>query len=389
MTWGILLPNDQPAGSSPPRSRPSTCKVQSTPCRSLGTRPPKRATFYDPTADTVTVDEPYPMPTAAQIKALIRSHAEGDDQRFYSVALQVAAQAARQGHRRFAQELRDVIDRARSPALYDKTTGQQTRPVPLVQPRGELAGLLTAAYPRTRLSEMALTDDTSGRIARILTEQRQRAHLRAHGLLPQRHLLLVGPPGTGKTMTATVLAAELGLPLFSIQLHSLITKYLGETAAKLRLIFDAMSETRAVYLFDEFDALGADRASPNEVGEIRRVLNSFLQFIEHDDSDSIIVAATNHPTLLDRALMRRFDSVIRYSLPTKVVALNVLRNRLALFRTSTIKWTTVQRATDGLSHAELVRACETAAKGAFLERRTILETAEVIAALKDRRSDPS
>ena len=329
------------------------------------------------------------MPTAAQIKALIRSHAEGDDQRFYSVALQVAAQAARHGHRRFAHELRDVIDRARSPALQDKATGQQTRPVPLVQPRGELAGLLTAAYPRTRLSEMALTADTSSRIARVLTEQRQRAHLQAHGLLPQRRLLLVGPPGTGKTMTATVLAAELGLPLFGIQLHSLITKYLGETAAKLRLIFDAMNETRAVYLFDEFDALGADRASPNEVGEIRRVLNSFLQFIEHDDSDSITVAATNHPALLDRALMRRFDSVIRYSLPSRVVALNVLRNRLALFRTSKIKWTTVQRATDGLSHAELVRACETAAKGAFLEQRTILQTAEVVAALKERRSDPS
>lgn len=106
-------------------------------------------------------------------------------------------------------------------------------------------------------------------------------------------------------MTATVLAGELSLPLFSIQLHSLITKYLGETAAKLRLIFDAISETRAVCLFDEFDALGTDRASRNEVGEIRRVLNSFLQFIEHDDSDSIIVAATNHPGLLDRALMRR------------------------------------------------------------------------------------
>ncbi len=329
------------------------------------------------------------MPTAAQIKALIRSHAEGDDQRFYSVALQVAAQAARQGHRRFAQELRDVIDRARSPALHHKTAGQRTRPVPMVQPRGELAGLLTAAYPRTRLSEMALTANTSGRIARILTEQRQRAHLQAHGLLPQRRLLLVGPPGTGKTMTATVLATELGLPLFSIQLHSLITKYLGETAAKLRLIFDAMNETRAVYLFDEFDALGADRASPNEVGEIRRVLNSFLQFIEHDDSDSIIVAATNHPALLDRALMRRFDSVIQYSLPSKAVALDVLRNRLALFSTSQINWTTVQRAADGLSHAELVRACETAAKSAFLERRTILESAEVVEALKDRRSDPS
>ena len=324
------------------------------------------------------------MPTAAQVKALVRSHAEGDEQRFYSVALQVAAQAARQGHGRFAQELRDVIDRARSAGSHNGE-GQRTRPVPMVQPRGELAGLLTAAYPKTRLTEMALAADVKSRIERVLTEQRQRTHLQAHGLRPERRLLLVGPPGTGKTMTATVLAGELSLPLFSIQLHGLITKYLGETAAKLRLIFDAISETRAVYLFDEFDALGTDRASRNEVGEIRRVLNSFLQFIEHDDSDSIIVAATNHPGLLDRALMRRFDAVIQYALPSKTVALDVLKNRLALLKTTTVKWATVQKATEGLSHAELARACENAVKNAILGRRTSLETAELVEALKERR----
>jgi SpoVK/Ycf46/Vps4 family AAA+-type ATPase len=325
------------------------------------------------------------VPTAAQVKALIRSHAEGDEQRFYSVALQVAAQAARQGHGRFAQELRDVIDRARA-AASTNNGGQRTRAVPMVQPRGELAGLLSAAYPKTRLAEMALASDVKSRIERVLTEQRQRAHLESHGLRPERRLLLVGPPGTGKTMTATVLAGELSLPLFSIQLHSLITKYLGETAAKLRLIFDAISETRGVYLFDEFDALGTDRASRNEVGEIRRVLNSFLQFIEHDDSDSIIVAATNHPNLLDRALMRRFDAVIQYALPSKTVALAVIRNRLALLKTPKVKWVTVQRATEGLSHAELARACENAVKNAILERRTSLDTAEVVEALKERRS---
>jgi SpoVK/Ycf46/Vps4 family AAA+-type ATPase len=91
---------------------------------------------------------------------------------------------------------------------------------------------------------------------------------------------------------------------------------MGETAAKLRLIFDAADETRGVYLFDEVDALAGDRASPNDVGEIRRVLNSFLQFLEQDASSSVIIAATNHPKLLDRAVFRRFGIVIHYPLPT-------------------------------------------------------------------------
>ena len=183
------------------------------------------------------------MPTAAQVKALICSHSEGNDQRFYSVALQVAAQAARQGRARFAQELRDVIDHARSTALQNGG-GQRTRPVPMVQPRGELAGLLTAAYPKTRLTEMALAADISSRIERVLIEQRQRAHLQAHGLTPQRRLLLVGPPGTGKTMTASVLAGELSVPLFSIQLRGCPGRCWNSAAA--RVTFYATCSTSVV-----------------------------------------------------------------------------------------------------------------------------------------------
>jgi len=214
-----------------------------------------------------------------QVKALVRSHAEGDDERFYAIAMQVAAQAARQGHTSFAQELRDLVDQAKA---RTKTVafGMRTKPVPVVKPRGELAGLLTATYPTTRLVDMALDEAVGSRIDEVLLEQRQRDRIREHGLSPLRRLLLIGPPGTGKTMTTAALAGELGLPLFTIQLDGLITKYLGETASKLRPIFDATQETRAVFFFDEFDALGGERAARNEVGEIRRVLNSFLQFLE-------------------------------------------------------------------------------------------------------------
>lgn len=325
------------------------------------------------------------MPSASQVKALISSHADGDEQRFYSIAMQVAAQAARQGHGKFAQELRDVIDRAKSHGAR-APQGQLVRPVPMVRPRGELAGLLSAAYPTTRLTEMALDPSTRRRVERVLAEQRDRAHIQSHGLAPVRRLLLVGAPGTGKTMTASVLAGELSLPLFSIQLHGLITKFLGETAAKLRLVFDAMQETRAVYLFDEFDALGGDRAAKNEVGEIRRVLNSFLQFLEHDASDSIVIAATNHPALLDRALLRRFDAVIEYGLPSRAVAKQVIQSRLALLKASRVSWKAVLDAAEGLSQAELTKAYEHVAKNAIMARRMSVTSAELVNALKERHS---
>lgn len=325
------------------------------------------------------------MATADHIKALIRSHSEGDEERFYAIALQVAAQAARQGHTKMAKELRDLVDRAKAHG-EPPAQGQKTKPVPIVQPRGELAGLLTASFPTIRLADMALDQSVRSRLERILLEQRQREKLRAHGMSPIQKLLLVGPPGTGKTMTASALASELGIPLFTIRLDGLITRYLGETAAKLRLIFDAIQQTRAVYFFDEFDALGSERATKNEVGEIRRVLNSFLQFLEQDDSDSLVAGATNHPQILDKALFRRFDAVIEYGLPSADISEQVMRARLALLDTSKVDWSAAAEAAEGLSHSEVTRACEQAAKNAILQQHTRIDTGELVEALRERRA---
>ncbi|MEZ4251823.1 MAG: ATP-binding protein [Polyangiales bacterium] len=325
------------------------------------------------------------MAKADQIKALIRCHAEGDDTRFYAVAMQVAAQAARAGQGNFAQELRDLVDQAKAQAKSGSASGAP-RPVPLALPRGARAGLLAVGSPTTRINDMALGGALAERLHRVVREQRQRERLRSHGFSPQRKLLLVGPPGTGKTMTAAALAGELGLPLFSIKLDGLITKFMGETAAKLRLVFEAIAATRGVYLFDEFDALGSERGMGNDVGEIRRVLNSFLQFLELDDSDSLLVGATNHVSLLDQALFRRFDAVFEYELPSPDIAIEVMQARLALLRTSAIDWTVAAANADGLSHADLTRACEQAAKNALLEDRTALETEDLVTALDERRS---
>ena len=269
------------------------------------------------------------MTTARHIVALLQSHIDGDEDRFLSVATQLAAHEARQGHGKLAQELRELVDAAKGKSATVARRG--AGPVPLAQPKGELAGLLEARYSDVRLSSMVLKPELDERLARVLREQRQQERLRARGLAPRRKLLLVGPPGAGKTMTAAALAGELKLPLFTVLYDGLIGKLMGETATRLRLVFDAVAMQRGVYFFDEFDAIGAQRAGPNDVGEIRRVLNSFLQFLENDDGPSLIVAATNHPELLDKALYRRFDDVISYDLPDPSVVQGILEARLATF----------------------------------------------------------
>lgn len=324
------------------------------------------------------------MATAQQLKALLQSYSEADGEMFVSVALQIAAHEARTGKGKFASEIKRLVDEIKGKQRTSKVGGS----VPIVRPAGELATLLSATYPRTKLTEMILAPEQREALELVIREYRQQGKLREHGLSARRKLLLVGPPGVGKTMTSWALAGELKLPHFTVQLHSLITKYMGETAAKLFAIFEAMRHTRGVYLFDEFDAIGSMRAGSNDVGEIRRVLNSFLQFLEQDDSDSLIVAATNLEGMLDDALFRRFDDVIRYRLPTQSELHDLIANRLSAFQlgSDTIEQLVSQAV--NLSHAEICRACDEAAKMAVLEDRRMIAPADLqrsIQLRQDRR----
>ena len=320
------------------------------------------------------------MTASKHLLALLRSHIDGDDEQFLSVALQVAAQEARQGHGRLALQLREFVDEARL-----RKSSPAKKPVPLVQPKGDLASLLSVAYSETRLVSMVLPAFLGQRLHRIVVEQRQQHRLRSHGLSPRRKILLIGPPGSGKTMTAAALAGELGLPLFTVLFETLITRFMGETASKLRVVFDAVALTRGVYFFDEFDTIGAKRSERNDVGEMRRVLNSFLQFLEKDDGESLIIAATNHPEILDPALFRRFDDVIQYALPDLEIAEGILRNRLASFKTASIGWRAAAEACSGLSQAEIARVADEAAKLAVLDDRITITSDDLGKATAERK----
>jgi SpoVK/Ycf46/Vps4 family AAA+-type ATPase len=322
------------------------------------------------------------MASAEQLKALLKSHIDGDEAHFFSVAMQVAAHEAKVGHGKLAEELRTMIDTAKA----RRADGAARKPIPISQPRGELSNLLEVSYPHARMSDMILDQSIEDSLKRIVREQRHVGKIRDHGLHPRRKLLLVGPPGTGKTMTASVLAGELGIPLFLVRLDALITKYMGETAAKLRQVFDSVRDVRGIYFFDEFDAIGSQRGLANDVGEIRRVLNSFLQMIEQDQSNSIILAATNHPEILDYALFRRFDDVVEYGLPNLSQIVAVLKNRLTGFSQPIRHWEAVASKGEGLSYAEITRAAEDTIKDAIIHDRAVVSEEEIGGNLKDRKA---
>ena len=237
--------------------------------------------------------------------------------------------------------------------------------------------------PSNKISELVASDEIHNKITRILNEYRNKNKLYSFGLANRRKILLEGIPGTGKTMTASIIASELSLPLYVIQMDKLVSKFMGETSVKLRQVFDHVYSETGVYLFDEFDAIAADRNLDNEVGEMKRILNSLLQFIEQDNSQSIIIAATNNKRLLDQALFRRFDDILHYDLPNVKEIKLLMENRLLSYDSNIIITSMAVESAKGLSQAEIVRVCDDVIKTSILTNSTITSK-QIIALLEER-----
>lgn len=329
------------------------------------------------------------MASANQIKQLVRHFTKRDDSRFLSVVMQIAAHEAKIGHTKFAEELRTLVETAK--LSWANKNSQDPMPKALTPNTsridlGNSTDLFSVSHPTVKLQDIFLSSSTEIRIKRFLEENRNSKKIRQFGLTPRRHLLLYGPPGTGKTMTASVVAHELHLPLFTVRMDSLMTKFMGETSAKLRSIFEYIRSHKGVYLFDEFDTIGSKRSVTNDVGEVRRVLNTFLQLLDEHVSDSLIISATNHKEILDHALYRRFDDVIEYHNPYLNNIQSLIESRFITFDLNVYDWSEITKAAEGLSYAEVVKSCDDSIKFAIINNQRTVEQGLLKEMLSERYS---
>lgn len=299
------------------------------------------------------------MATADQILSLIRNHLNNDDTQFRKVALQISAVEARSGHAIVARTIQELLNQ--------KKTSLGT--VRLVSKNKDIDDLLLQVDTYDDMTSLVLSQELKEKLDRVIKEYLKKETLSKHGLANRRKLLLYGASGTGKTMTASALAKEFNLPFFVVRTEKVVTKFMGETGQKLGRIFDFINEVPAVYLFDEFDAIGSQRGMDNEVGEQRRILNTFLQLLERDDSDSFIIAATNSIESIDKAMFRRFDDVIEYKLPDTEQRLALLREYL--YTAKDLDFSSAESLFDGMSHAEIKMVCSDIFKESLLNDRKI------------------
>lgn len=312
------------------------------------------------------------MAKVAQLKELIKSHYDHNYNRFDTLSLQLAAHEATLGRNILALELKKLVDNSKKNRIPEAINSPNVK-----LHNNTIDEFFICSHPSINMNDIILPISNKDKIIKILNEYDNQEKLKKHGLKNRRKILLSGHPGTGKTMTASVIASELHLPLYVVQIDKIITKFMGETGAKLRQIFKLIETRKGVYFFDEFDSIGTDRGKDNEVGEMRRVLNSFLQFLENDNSDSLIITATNNIALLDRALFRRFDDILYYDIAKKDEIYKLLTLRLKSF---TVKFdlNNIVSKASGLSHADIVKSCDDAIKEAIIDDKKYISKTSLV-----------
>ena len=318
------------------------------------------------------------MANGKLLRQLIKSGVQGDESSFRAASEAVIAEEREKQHHLLASDLEKL--------LYGTSSSSKNAHLKLVNelPSNKDSGLsLLEHRPAIREHDsIVLADTTQSAFDEIMLEHNRSDVLRSFGLQPAQKLLFFGPPGCGKTLAAEVLANALSLPLVVVRLDSLISSFLGETAANLRKVFDYIEKHPVVALFDEFDALTKDRGDSADHGELKRSVNAVLQMLDGYRGQSILIATTNYDSLLDPAVWRRFDETIHFDLPNIEQIKRLLSFKLSGVRRQ-FEPTDTKLATlfKGMSHADIERVIRRAIKEMVLQGREFLEIQHLQSAL--------
>ena len=244
---------------------------------------------------------------------LVDAQRRGDSARFRTLVEAIIAEERSNQHHLVADRLSELITTAGSSDLLARDDG--ARPV---------ADLVHEVVPRRRLAALQLDDGVAAVAGEVIEEHRRTELLRSHGIEPRNRILLEGPPGNGKTSLAEAIAAESMLPFYVVRYEGIVSSFLGETAGRLDRVFEFARTRRCVLFFDEFDTIAKERADTHETGEIKRVVSTLLLQIDRLPSHVIVVCATNHAELLDRAAWRRFQLRLSLNSPSRTQATRFL-----------------------------------------------------------------
>lgn len=311
------------------------------------------------------------MASGKILRQLVKAGAVGDATAFRQASEAIIQEERQKQHHLLANDLEQILYGGGHRQASTATRGLRER-IPMDQERG--LPLLGLREPGRDLEDVVLTEENQQVIDDILEQHHRADVLRSYGLRPADKLLFCGPPGCGKTLTAEVVAAELSLPLALVRLDSVVSSYLGETAANLRKVFDFIDSTPMVALFDEFDSLGKERADASEHGELKRVVNAVLQMLDAYQGKSLIIAATNHEGMLDSAIWRRFEEVLIFSLPTREQLAQLLKIKLrGVRRDFELDDERVLALFPGMSHADVERVLRHAIKEMILKGQEFLQ----------------
>lgn len=312
------------------------------------------------------------MASANSLKKLFKSYKQLDDDGFYVAAIEIINEEKQKNHNVLAQHLQQILD---SETVNSKAVSSvhsyELQKMPKDPEKGTL--LFDIRTPDRYLDEVILSDRLRSQLDDVIKEYHSSEILRTHGLKPRRKLLFAGPPGCGKTISAEVVASELGLPLLYTRFDAVISSYLGETAANLRKVFDFAQKGTWVVFFDEFDAIGKSRDDLTEHGELKRVVNTFLQLLDSFNSDSIFIAATNHESSLDNALWRRFDDILYFDKPPLQQIKKLIELKLKNFPHKNLSISKLSPLMVGWSHADIEHVCIEAIKQTVLNGQDYLD----------------